>query len=51
MNKKKYIEPLLEVEDMKLQTIIALSFGDGTTNSMESKLFYFDYEEEEDDNE
>jgi hypothetical protein len=32
---------------MKLQAIIALSFDDGTTNTMESKDFYFDYEEEE----
>ena len=47
MNKKKYIKPLLKIEEMKLQTIIALSFGDGTTKTMESKFFYFDYEEDE----
>jgi hypothetical protein len=47
MNKKKYMKPLLEIEEMKLQAIIALSFDDGTTNTMESKDFYFDYEEEE----
>ena len=50
MNKKKYIKPLLETEEMKLQSMIALSFGDGTTNTMESKSSYFNYEEEEDDN-
>jgi hypothetical protein len=49
MDKKKYTKPLLEVEEMKLQSIIALSFGDGTTNTMESKLFYFEYEEEEEE--
>ena len=47
MNKKKYMKPLLEIEEMKLQAIIALSFDDGTTNTMESKDFYFDYEQEE----
>ena len=46
--KKKYIQPLLEVEDMKLQNLIALSFGEGTTNTMEGKYAYFDYEEEDD---
>jgi hypothetical protein len=47
MNKKKYMKPLLEIEEMKLQSLVALSFDEGTTNTMESKDFYFDYEEEE----
>ena len=47
MSKKKYVKPLLEIEEMKLQSLVALSFDDGTTNTMESKDFYFDYEEEE----
>ena len=47
MNKKIYTKPLLKIEEMKLQSIIALSFTDGTTNTMESKSAYFDYEEEE----
>lgn len=50
MSKKKYAKPLLEIEDIKLQSLIALSFGDGTTNTMESKSSYFDYEEEADNN-
>ena len=50
MNKKKYMKPLLEIEEMKLQSMIALSFSDGTTNTMESKFSYFDFEDEEDDN-
>ena len=45
------MKPLLEIEEMELQAIIALSFDDGTTNTMESKDFYFDYEEEEENNE
>lgn len=48
MNKKEYIKPLLEIEDMKLQSIVALSFGDGTTDTMDSKSTYYDYEEEND---
>jgi hypothetical protein len=51
MNKKKYTKPLLEIEEMKLQSIIALSFDDGTTTTMESKSTYFDYEEDQEDNE
>lgn len=51
MNKKKYIKPLLEIEEMKLQSLIALSFDEGTTNKMESKSTYFDYEENQEDNE
>ena len=47
MNKKKYMKPLLEIEEMKLQSLVALSFDEGTTNKMESKSIYFDYEEEE----
>lgn len=47
MSKKKYTKFLLEVEEIKLQSIIALSFGEGTTNSMEGKSAYSDYEEEE----
>lgn len=50
MNKKKYMKPLLEIEEMKLHSLIALSFDDGTTTTMESKSTYFDYNEEEDDN-
>jgi hypothetical protein len=50
MNKKKYMKPLLEIEEMKLQSLVALSFDEGTTNKMESKFFYFDYEEDEEDN-
>ena len=46
--KKKYIQPLFEVEDMNLQNLIALSFGEDTTNTMEGKSAYFDYKEEED---
>lgn len=46
MNKKKYIKPILEIENMKLPSMIALSFGDGTTDAMESKSTYFDYEED-----
>lgn len=44
------MKPLLEIEEMKLHSLIALSFGDGTTTTMESKSAYFDYNEEEDDN-
>lgn len=51
MNKKKYTKPLLEIEEMKLHSLIALSFGDGTTTTMESKSAYFDYEEDHEDNE
>lgn len=48
MNKKKYSKPFLEIEEMKLNNIIALSFGDGTTDTMEGKSsIYFDYEEED----
>ena len=35
MNKKKYMKPLLEIEEMKLQSLVALSFDEGTTNKME----------------
>lgn len=48
MNKKEYIKPLLEIEDIKPQSIVALSFGDGTTDTMDSKSTYYDYEEEND---
>lgn len=51
MNKKKYMKPNFEIEEIKFQSIIALSFGDGTTNTMESKSIYYDCDEEEDDNE
>jgi hypothetical protein len=51
MNKKKYMKPLLEIEEMKLRSLVALSFDEGTTNKMESKSIYFDYEENQDDNE
>lgn len=47
MSKKKYTKPFLEIEDMKLNTFIALSFGDGTTDTMDSKSSYYDYEEED----
>jgi hypothetical protein len=47
MSKKKYITPLFEIEEMKLQSMIVLSFGEGTTNTMESKCIYCDYEEDE----
>jgi hypothetical protein len=54
MNKQKYIKPLLSIEDLKLLSLIAgsvdVSFDEGTTNKMESKFFYFDYEEDEEDN-
>ena len=50
MSKKKYVKPLLEIEEMKLQSLIALSFGDGTTDKMESKSIYCDYEEDEEYN-
>ncbi len=48
MNKKKYSKPLLLIEEMKLQSLIALSFGDGTTDKMESKFIYNDFEEDND---
>ena len=51
MKKKKYIKPLFEVEEMNFQSIVALSFGDGNTDTMEGKSTCFDYEEEEDNNE
>ena len=47
MSKNKYTKPFLEIKEVKLPTIIALSFGDGTTDKMESKSIYSDYEEEE----
>lgn len=46
MNKKKYTKPFLIIEDMKLQSLIALSFGDGTTDKMESKSIFYDNEED-----
>ena len=46
MNKKKYAKPYLLIGEMKLKSIIALSFGDGTTDKMESKSIYYDNEED-----
>lgn len=46
MNKKKYTKPLLGIEEMKLNSDFALSFVDGTTNTMDSKSTYYDYEED-----
>jgi hypothetical protein len=51
MNKKIYTKPLLKIEEMKLQSLVALSFDEGTTYKMESKSIYFDYEENQEDNE
>lgn len=46
MNNKKYTKPLLEIEELRFNSFIALSFVDGTTDTMDSKSIYYDYEED-----
>ena len=50
MSKNKYTKPFLEIKEVKFRAMMALSFGDGTTDKMECKSSYFDYEEEEEYN-